>query len=441
MVACHVLPSSARLPPLLVTTPPSSLFPLTVTIESSQVTERAFFHNAPKLRQLLEKSEGLANIHSSRRPPTITAPDALTLYRGLSALHREGPLCRLSSLIDGNKINPMADTRDNYIHAMLVLGNQVICNGVAQSICVFDSMRPQLHLNQRLLDHRRCVSTLAKCDDGRWMSGSVDRTIKIWNRPAAGGDWSCEQTLEGHAASVEALTMCGSDGELLVSGADNPDKTIKVWKRAAAGAADAAIASTGTWQCQHTLTGHVLGIKMLLPVTGKLASSSFDGGIRIWNTSTWACEHAFTGGDHLFHGGCIATLGEQFFTAGGEEADIPIKVWSTKTWTLEHSSEPVHGVETMIVCGSKLVTSQRRYLDPGADDTEVEVSMNVYGATEGTPGSSPSWAIEKESGGNTSNLGVMSMVMCGDMLLCGEGGIPHQKGARGIRVTTAYDWL
>ena len=59
-------------------------------------------------------------------------------------------------------------------------------------------------------------------DGKRAVSGSDDKTLKVWDLTTGG----LLRTLEGHAGSVTAVAMSG-DGTRAVSGSD--DETLKVW--------------------------------------------------------------------------------------------------------------------------------------------------------------------------------------------------------------------
>ena len=77
--------------------------------------------------------------------------------------------------------------------------------------------------NLTLRGHTDSVSSLALSGDGkRLFSGSVDKTIKVWDLEA--GKESL--TLRGHTAYVTSLALSG-DGKRLFSGSE--DNTIKVW--------------------------------------------------------------------------------------------------------------------------------------------------------------------------------------------------------------------
>ena len=67
------------------------------------------------------------------------------------------------------------------------------------------------------------VESVAYSPDGtKIISGSRDRTIKIWDANTG----ECLKTLKGHSDCVEYVTF-SPDGKRIVSGSD--DKTIKIW--------------------------------------------------------------------------------------------------------------------------------------------------------------------------------------------------------------------
>ena len=74
-----------------------------------------------------------------------------------------------------------------------------------------------------LAGHTSAVFCLQALPDGRIVSGSSDRTIRIWSRDK-NGSWSSE-VLQGHTASIWCLQAL-PDGRI-VSGSE--DKTIRIW--------------------------------------------------------------------------------------------------------------------------------------------------------------------------------------------------------------------
>ncbi len=92
-------------------------------------------------------------------------------------------------------------------------------------------------LNKTLTGHTYRVTSVAISPDGKTLvSGSVDKTIKIWNLDTG----TLQKTLTGHTEVFMSVAI-SPDGKTLVSGSS--DATIKIWNL-----------DTGT--LQNTLTGH-----------------------------------------------------------------------------------------------------------------------------------------------------------------------------------------
>lgn len=79
---------------------------------------------------------------------------------------------------------------------------------------------------ETLKGHTDWVYTLQVLPDGRIVSGSQDKTIKIWKRdPENNNEYIAKETLKGHTDCVLTLQVL-PDG-WIVSGSE--DKTIKIW--------------------------------------------------------------------------------------------------------------------------------------------------------------------------------------------------------------------
>ncbi|MGH2413942.1 MAG: WD40 repeat domain-containing protein, partial [Microcystaceae cyanobacterium] len=128
------------------------------------------------------------------------------------------------------------------------------------------------------------VLAVAVSPDGKTLvSGSVDRTVKLWDIHTS----QCLQTLEEHTSRVwsvafsptpfSPLTQGGTEGGyMLATGSE--DKTLKLW-------------NVETGQCLKTLQGHQNLLKSIAfsPDGQTLVTSSFDETMKIWNVQTGQC--------------------------------------------------------------------------------------------------------------------------------------------------------
>ena len=85
----------------------------------------------------------------------------------------------------------------------------------------------------KILFHDNKVTAIAVFPDSRIVSGSKDKTLRIWNA----GTGACERTLSGHSDEVTAIAVL-PDGRV-VSG--SKDCTMRIW-------------NAGTGACERTLS-------------------------------------------------------------------------------------------------------------------------------------------------------------------------------------------
>ncbi|KIJ58283.1 hypothetical protein HYDPIDRAFT_59527, partial [Hydnomerulius pinastri MD-312] len=121
---------------------------------------------------------------------------------------------------------------------------------------------------QVLLGHTSSIWSVAYSPDGQHIvSGSSDKTIRIWN--ARTGQLVTDP-LQGHTSSINSVAY-SPDGQHIVSGSS--DKTIRIWN-----------ARTGQL-VTDPLQGHTSSIWSVAysPDGQHIVSGSDDNTIRIWN--------------------------------------------------------------------------------------------------------------------------------------------------------------
>ena len=143
--------------------------------------------------------------------------------------------------------------------------------------------------------------------------------------------WNCVHTLTGHVSSITAIAF-SPDGETLASG--SADRTVKVWNP-----------NNGVLHC--TLSGHssLVDAIALTPDGQILVSGSWDHTIKIWNLQTGGLIHTL-----YKHSGWIKSLAispdAQYLVSGS--ADKTIKIWDLSTGevqtTLSGHSSAVYSV-------------------------------------------------------------------------------------------------
>ena len=94
-------------------------------------------------------------------------------------------------------------------------------------------------------------------------SGSSDCTIKIWSPEE---NFRCIMTIDEHQESVFSLILL-PDGRMVSA---SEDRTLKIW-------------DNKNYQCIKTLTGHKTSVNaVILLADSKIASAANDGRIKIW---------------------------------------------------------------------------------------------------------------------------------------------------------------
>ncbi|CAI9721996.1 Frepeat-containingbox/WD 1A-like [Octopus vulgaris] len=156
--------------------------------------------------------------------------------------------------------------------------------------------------------HTQGISCI-QFDDTRIVSGSSDKTIRVWNI-RTNAPWSV-QTLVGHSGTVRCLHL---EGNRLVSGSS--DKTIKVWD----------LSTQDRWSsiaCKVTMVGHLDTVRCLQADDEKLISGSYDKTLKVWDIRTGECKMKLRG--HSAAVLCVR-FNESKIVSGS--ADKTIKVWN-----------------------------------------------------------------------------------------------------------------
>jgi len=120
------------------------------------------------------------------------------------------------------------------------------------------------------------VNEILNYKDYKIISGSSDKTIKIWEVE----EGTLLHTLNGHICSVFSVAF-SSDNNKIVSGSS--DKTIKIW-------------DTKNCTLLHTLIGHTVFYSVAFSSDNlKIVSGSSDKTIKIWDAEKGTLLHTLNG--------------------------------------------------------------------------------------------------------------------------------------------------
>jgi len=146
------------------------------------------------------------------------------------------------------------------------------------SVQVFRNWRYKtndLPLHKALNAHTGSVNSLTVLNDGSIVSGSADRSVKIWDPETE----TLKMTITGHTDWIQALVIL-NDGSIASGSGDD---SIKIW-------------SPTTGSLIRTLKGHSNSVNTLAVFKdGRLASGSNDFLIKIWNPTTGALLNNLAG--------------------------------------------------------------------------------------------------------------------------------------------------
>nr|WP_245916081.1 WD40 repeat domain-containing protein [Merismopedia glauca] len=213
----------------------------------------------------------------------------------------------------------------------------------------------------RLEGHNNYVNSVSFSPDGKTLaSGSLDRTIKLWNRETG----QEIRTLAGHNKEVLSVSF-SPDGKTLASG--SVDRTIKLWNRE-------------TGQEIRTLRGHndVVHSVSFSPDGKTLASGSVDRTIKLWNRETGQEIRTLRGHNDVVHSVSFSPDGK---TLASGSVDRTIKLWNLETgqeiYTLTGHNDAVWSVS---------FSPDGKTLASGSDDSTIklwnlETGQEIYTLT------------------------------------------------------------
>ncbi|OQV21237.1 F-box/WD repeat-containing protein 7 [Hypsibius exemplaris] len=172
----------------------------------------------------------------------------------------------------------------------------------------------------------KCLFSLEGHNGGVWtaelegnllVSGSTDRTVRTWNLEDGCHMW----TFFGHASTVRCLALKNG---VCVSG--SRDNSLRIWK-VGLNSSDSITSNV----CTGVLLGHEKPVKCVRYDGVFIVSGSYDFQVRVWNPVSNACLHVLSG-----HTERVYSLQFDGTHVVSGSLDSSIRVWDVQTGALKH---------------------------------------------------------------------------------------------------------
>lgn len=267
--------------------------------------------------------QSLKEIDEILHPPVIITPERYRLRRDMQRMQRDEQLYSVIRQASQDFVETSQPSLQNLID--------------------WQKVALDCTLGDLSSGHSEPVRCMAISPDGQFLvSGSDDRTIKVWNLKEEEELY----TLVGHSASVTSVAI-SPDGETLASGSS--DKTIRLW-------------NLKTRQEIKSIAEHSKSITCVAFHPKKnsvLFSGSSDATVKLWNLETYKVTHTYA--KHSNGVTCLAIHPNGKMLASGSH-DCTAIVWPNHTLT---------GHSASVLCLA--ISPDGHTLVSGSNDKEIKV--------------------------------------------------------------------
>ncbi|KAJ9451280.1 F-box/WD repeat-containing protein 7 [Diplonema papillatum] len=218
---------------------------------------------------------------------------------------------------------------------------RVVSGSLDSTIRIWNRRKNTERDSIELTGHRDKVWCLHYANN-RLVSGSSDKTILVWDMDK--GEYIC--ALRDHRTSISCVRM---DGTTVISG--SAGNSLRVWD----------VGNGGV--CTAKLRGHEKGVFSVQFDDAKIVSGSLDCTIRVWDRrldykSIKVLHAADDEGPDAKAGIICCSYDDTKIVSGG--ADHVVKVWDMRMWRRVHTWEGhTHWITSMQFDEGKLITGSR----------------------------------------------------------------------------------
>lgn len=185
--------------------------------------------------------------------------------------------------------------RTNVVTCLQFEGNYIITGADDKRINVYDAEKQQFQLE--LVGHEGGVWALKYVGDDILVSGSTDRTVRIWNVKVG----KSTHVFKGHTSTVRCLDVVEHDGvKYIVTG--SRDNTLHVWKFPDPHASDYDPNVTKHYSSTDDnpffvgiLRGHMSSVRAVSGHGNIVVSGSYDHNLMVWDIAKMKLLYVLSG--------------------------------------------------------------------------------------------------------------------------------------------------
>jgi WD40 repeat protein len=215
------------------------------------------------------------------------------------------------------------------------------------------------------IGHTHEINSVAFSPDGaRLLSGSADKTIKLWNATTG----SLVRTLEGHSDMVTSVAF-SPDGAHVISG--GLDKTVRLW-------------DTATGSLVRTFEGHSerIGSVVFSSDGALLLSGADDRTARLWDLATGRLVRTFEGRWEFVLSVSFSPDGARVLSLSRASYDNTVRLWDAATGRLLRAFEWLSGSISSVALspdGARLLSAKEYDATFSLSDAISGALLRTYG--------------------------------------------------------------
>lgn len=226
--------------------------------------------------------------------------------------------------------------------------DRIIAGSDSKSINVYDTRTGELLHN--FDEHEGGVWALKYINKDILVSGSVDRTVRVWSISKA----KCTHVFRGHTSTVRCLdvvmpvphvdpetgnTVYVPPRPVIVTG--SRDATLRMWWLPGPDdpeyhAPDANVDDSENPFFIQALTGHQNPVRAINGYEDTVVSGSYDNTVRVWRISDGKCRHELVGHQQKVYSALLDHKRNRCISAS---MDWSVKVWCIETGSLLYTLE------------------------------------------------------------------------------------------------------